>query len=288
MIQGSDWGGSRLACAQTCKQKYYNKYVREASDGKPGIVRLEDGYAASKGTLLHTFLQDYYNRLIAEPKGDKREFGVLAIKTMLDDIPKFNLPENKAPFISDEVIAAADQYLTHYANDMLVPLETEVTVQVPVPDPNGEVHIHTGIIDLLGEWNGAPFIIDHKTTSKTFASLFQGYVHNLSFKGYCKSAEVNHGKQVGVLINAIRFKNNKDLEVEFEREPYMYNAKDLEDFDRTVISVKREIQACEADGFWPKSGEQCVQPWGTCEYFPLCKFDDPAMANALYKPGRRT
>lgn len=41
---------------------------------------------------------------------------------------------------------------------------------------------------------------------------------------------------------------------------------------------------CQSENFWPKSAEQCSQVWGLCEYFPLCKFDDPAMVNALYKP----
>lgn len=284
MIKGSDWGGSRLVCAQTCKQKYYNRYERPNSAGEFGIVRLEDSYAASKGTLLHTFWQVYYNQMIQNPKGDKREFGLLAIKAMLDQIPKFNITSHKAPFLQDEVIAAADQYLQHYADDQLVPLATEVELSVEIPGPDGELHTHTGILDLLCEWHNGAFIVDHKTTSKTFASLFQGYVHNLSFKCYCKAAAAKFGKQVGVMINGLRFKNNKALEVEFEREPYMYNQKDFEDFDRTVHAVRREIDMCKSDDFWPKSGDQCVQPWGTCEYFSLCKFDDPAMVNSLYKP----
>ena len=43
IIKGSDWGGSRLSLAQTCKQKYYNKYVRMHSEeaATPGIVRIE-------------------------------------------------------------------------------------------------------------------------------------------------------------------------------------------------------------------------------------------------------
>lgn len=283
MIKGSDWGGSRLVCAQTCKQKYYNRYERPNDAGGQGIVRLEDSYAASKGTLLHTFWQTYYNTLIANPEGDKREAGLLAIKTMLEEIPKFNITFAKAPFLQDEVIAAADQYLQHYAVDSLVPLATEVELSIEIEE-NGVIHTHTGIIDLLCEWNNAPFVVDHKTTSKTFAALFNSYTNNLSFKGYCKAASKKYGKQVGVMINGLRFKNNKALEVEFEREPYMYNEKDFSDFNRTVHSVRREIDMCKADEFWPKSGDQCVQPWGTCEYFSLCKFDDPAMVNALYKP----
>lgn len=294
IIKGSDWGGSRLSLAQTCKQKYYNKYVRMHSEeaATPGIVRIEGSYAAIKGTLLHKCLQVYYQQLIDDPDGDKRVYGLTAIGAMLEEIPQFTVPENKASLLEDEIISAADQYFTRYAHDDLVPLAVEKPVQVYVRDPaTGENHVHTGIIDLECEYHGGLFITDHKTTSQTFASLFQKYVHNLSFKGYCKAlagnGEKDNGTPIGVLINAIRFKNNKALEVEFEREPYMFNAQQLEEFDRTVVSIKREIEMCMNDGFWPKAGDQCVQPWGACEYFPLCKYDDPAMVRALYKPNDR-
>ncbi len=291
IIKGSDWGGSRLACAQTCKQKYYNKYVRmhPASEGPSGITRIEGSYAAIKGTLIHKCLQTYYQQLINDSDGDKRQYGLKAIQAMLEDIPSFVIPPHKAPLLQDEIISCADQYFQRYAHDDLTPLAVELPVQVKIKDyRTQEIHVHTGLIDMLARYHGSVFVVDHKTTSQTFASLFQKYVHSLSFKGYVASVDdEGEHKAMGVLINGIRFKNNKALEVEFEREPYMYNEAQMEEFEATVISIKREINACADEGFWPKAGEQCVQPWGTCEYFPLCKFDDPAMVNALYKPNER-
>ena len=287
IIFGSDWGGSRLATAQTCKQKYFNRYERqhpEATHG--GLVRLEDSYAASRGTLIHSFLQAYYGHIIKTPDGVRRDMGIDAIRTMLLELPKFNIPEHKKPLLQDELIATADQYLQHYVTEPLVPIAVEKAVEVRIQAPNGQTYIHTGIIDMEAIYHDGAFIVDHKTTSQTFAALFSKYTHNLSFKGYTRAlAAMNPDhRPVGVLINAIRFKNNKGLEVEFEREPYMFSQQQLDEFDATVISIKREIEMCQSDGFWPKSGEQCSQPWGLCEYFPLCKFDDPAMERALYKP----
>ncbi len=291
IIKGSDWGGSRLATAQTCKQKYFNRYVRQhpTTDTIQGIIRIEGSYAAIKGTLLHKCLQVYYQQIIDNPLGDRFEYGVQAIKAMLDDIPSFVIPEHKAALLNDEIISAADQYFSHYKTEDLTPYAVEKHVQVHIKDPqSAETHVHTGLVDLLASYHGGLFIVDHKTTSQTFASLFQKYVHNLSFKGYKRALdELDNSRPVGVLINGIRFKNNKALEVEFEREPYMFTAQQMDEFDRTVVSIKREIEMCQSDDFWPKSAEQCVQPWGTCEYYPLCKFDDPAMVNALYKPSDR-
>jgi hypothetical protein len=283
-IKGSDWGGSRLSAAQTCKQYYYNRYNRpHPTDSSEGIIKIEDGYAATKGSLLHKALQVYYELQIKEPEGNRRDHGLIAIHHMLEHIKEFNIPPNKIPLLTDEVMSAMDQYLSFYCTDTLVPLAVEKPVSVKVPDVDGTVHVHTGIVDLFALWHDAPFIVDHKTTSRGFDVLFQSYAHSLSFKGYCKAAAAEREQQVGVLVNAIRFKGNKALECEFQREAIMYTEQALDEFEPTVLSIKREIRACEVDGFWPKADKQCIQPWGACEYFPLCKYDDPVMVQALYK-----
>lgn len=288
IIFGSDWGGSRLATAQTCKQKYYNRYIRQHHNATHGgIIRLEDSYAASKGTLLHVFWQSYYGQIIKNPNGVRRDMGLTAIQEMLAEVDKFTVPEHKKPLLMDELIATADQYLQYYHDESMTPIAVEKPVEVRITRPDGQIDIHTGIVDLEALYHGGHFIVDHKTTSQTFQALFNRYTHSLSFKGYVRAVTAMHPeleKPVGVLINAVRFKNNKALEVEFEREPYMFNQQQLDEFDKTVVSVKREIEMCQADDFWPKSGDQCSQAWGLCEYFPLCKFDDSAMVNALYKP----
>lgn len=292
IIFGSDWGGSRLATAQTCKQKYYNRYERVHPTVAPtvahgGIIRLEDSYAASRGTLLHVFFQSYYGRIIQNPDGVRRDMGLEAIRDMLLEIKHFNLPEHKIPLLQDELIAAADQYLQHYASETLIPSAVEKPVEVRITRPDGQIDLHTGIIDLEADYHGGLFVVDHKTTTQQFANLFNKYTHSLSFKGYVRALAAmnpNGERPVGVLINGLRFKNNKALECEFERETYMFTAEQMDEFDRTVVSVKREIEMCQSENFWPKSAEQCSQVWGLCEYFPLCKFDDPAMVNALYKP----
>lgn len=288
MITGSDWGGSRLIAAQTCKQLYFNRYIREhpTTPGIAGIVRREDSPASSKGSLVHVGLQHYYKRLIEEPDGDKRKFILEGIYKANEAMTKFNLPETIAPLIRDEVMACLDQYFQNYnLNNEMQPLAVEKEVSFKILDKaTGHFHVHTGIVDLIAKWHDALFVVDHKTTSMTFDQLYGQYAFSLSFRGYALAVAEEYGEPLGVLVNAIRFKKNKALECEFQREPFMYSREDLADIPRTVISIKREIKMCETDGFWPKSSSQCVKPWGKCEYYQLCKYDDPAMVNALYRP----
>lgn len=289
MIRGSDWGGSRLATAQTCKQKYYNRYLRPNLDGGSGIIQLEDKLAPTKGTLIHFCLQKYYERRLKDPSGSETEHGLEAIVEMVNEIPKLTIQEEVKSLLSDELIACMDQYFTRWRGGSdFKPIAVEQPVQVEVRAPDGTVHIHTGIIDLVCEWHGGSlFIVDHKSTSMSFESVFKKYTHSLSFKGYCKAATQLYRKPLGVVVNAVRFKKNKALEVELEREPIMYDDAQLAEFDKSVVSIKREIEMCERDGFWPKASEQCIAAWGACEYFQLCKFDDPAMVKALYKGANR-
>lgn len=287
IVKGSDWGGSRINTAQTCKRKYYNRYVRPTPEGV-GLIQIEDKGAASKGSVIHAGLQHYYNAIIAAPDGNRAESAVDAIHHAIQVLnTEFSFQPEIAGLLRDEIIAALDQYFQHYAVEDLIPIATEVPVAIEIPGIDGNMHTHTGIIDLVAEHLGGLFIVDHKTTSMGWDMLFKKYTFSLSFKGYCKAARPIYGKEIGALVNGIRFKKNKALEVELMREPIMYSPQELDEFEPTVLSVLREIQSCEIDGFWPKSDAQCVQVWGTCEYFPLCKFDDPAMVATKYKTAKK-
>ena len=278
IVKGSDWGGSRISTFQTCKQKYYLAYEYPHPEGGDGLISIEDKVAPAKGTLIHVALQHYYEGIIADPTVPKGPLIVAAIKLAISHIEDFDIPMELKPLMKDEMISALDQYFQKYEIEDFVPLEAEKPFNLPI----GNL-VHTGIIDLFGMWNGDYFVIDHKTTSLRLDQFFKKFRFDLSLMGYAKAKSEELGRPVNVLINGIRFKKDKAMTVELEREPIMYSPGELEEhFVRTIQAERRNIEVCKAEDFWPKSGNQCVQVWGDCEFRRMCIHNDPAMAKTFY------
>jgi hypothetical protein len=278
LVRGSDWGGSAISCAQTCKQKYYFEKLQPHPAGGTGLVLVGSKIAPTKGTLLHAGLQRFYELKMHEPDRPYMERVIHAIKYSVDGIKQFDLEDSAKDLLKEELISALDQYATKYELEDLEPIAVELPVTVQVGD-----FVHTGIIDLLAKWQGIPYVVDHKTTSMQLAFLFKKMRFNLSLKGYCIAASEKLGEPINALVNGIRFKGTKSLECEFDREPIMYNDAERAEFPKTIKAVRQEIEMCEREGFWPKSGDQCVQIWGECDYRKLCTYPDPSMISTFYK-----
>lgn len=284
IVKGSDWGGSRITTFQTCKQKYYLAYEAAHPDGGQGLIVIEDKVAPAKGSLIHLGLQHYYQAIIDNPGVARGPIILAAIKTSLDHIEKFDLPAEILPLLKDEIISAFDQYFQKYEVEDLVPIEAEKPFSIKI----GNL-VHTGIIDLFAKWHDEYFVVDHKTTSLRLDQFFKKFRFDLSLKGYAKAKSDELGRPVGVLINGIRFKKDKAMTVELEREPILYSPGELEDdFPRTIQAERRNIGVCKTEDFWPKSGSQCVQVWGDCEMRRLCVYNDPSMAKTFYRARSET
>jgi hypothetical protein len=279
IIKGSDWGGSRITTFQTCKRKYYLAYEAAHPDGGQGLITIEDKVAPAKGSLIHLGLQHYYDGLIADPTRDKGPLILASIMRAVEHIPKFDIPPELTALLKDEIISAFDQYFTKYSLEDLVPVEAEKPFTLKI----GNL-VHTGIIDLFAKWHDHYVVVDHKTTSLRLDQFFKKFRFDISLMGYAKSKSEEIGQPVGVLINGIRFKKDKAMNVELEREPIFYDPNELQDeFITTIQAERRNIEVCQKENFWPKSGSQCVQVWGDCEMRRLCVYNDPAMMKTFYK-----
>jgi hypothetical protein len=268
-----------MTCAQTCKQLYFWQYVAEHPEGGHGLVPIEAKPAPTKGTLVHLGLQKFYELQMREPQLPYADRAVRAIKNALDALAHFKLDEQVVPLVKDELISALDQYCQKYEVEDLEPLAVELPVRVEAGD-----YVHTGIVDLVAKWHGVVYVVDHKTTSMQLTHLFKKLRFNLSLKGYAIALSKMRQEPVHALINGIRFKGNKALECEFDREPIHYSDSEIAEFVPTIQSIRSEIEQCERTGFWPKSGDQCVQVWGECDYRKLCLYPDQSMIKSFYKP----
>lgn len=296
--KGSDWGGSVIGRFQACKRKHFwaMEYKHPDADGGRGIELLDPrgGTASEFGQLIHLGLQALY---LNQNSGFMLEYDAetsdmvdrareqpltyaeacaqamqLAVNSIKGDFPTKDL-------VQDEVIACLDQYFTKYEVDDLKPLKVEYPTNVQIGDI-----IHTGIIDLLADWQSTTGIVDHKTTSLGWEVFFKKWRDNLSLKGYVYMHWRSTGDLVPIIINGIRRKKDKALTCEFQRELLSYTEADMADFVRTVQFERQQMDSCRASEFWPKSGDQCVTVYGDCEFRRLCTFPSDAMVKTFYKP----
>ena len=280
--KASDWGGSRLTLAQTCKRKYFYGHLY---NGK-GLETQHVNTNIMFGVLVHLGLQYYYSQMIGAEAFDSEKSAVAGIKSVLELLDEVLADgESQKQLLKEEVIACLDQYFQKYpsTSDDLVPIEVEKCEAITWP---GMLlgNEHTVKLDLFAKWQGHEMVVDHKTTSLGWDLFFKQFKDDLSLKGYAYVKRKQTGKKVDVLINGIRRKKNKALECEFQRDVISYTEKDMEEFEKTVIHIRKEIALCENENFYPKSGKQCVQVYGECEFRKLCTFDaDDSMVKTFYR-----
>lgn len=273
--KASDWGGSKLTTFQTCNRKFELSYLAEGT----GLTSVEDSYNLSRGTLLHLAFEYFYKSATLNPPAPLEDRVLMATKLAVDEIDTLVMNPDMKALMKNELIACIDQYFEKYGADPdLEPLEVEVPFQVRIGDD-----VHTGTRDLYARWHGLECVVDHKSTSLDWDRFFKQFKDDLSLKGYVWEKRQTSGIKCDLLINGIRFKRTKNFECEFQRELISFSDLQMEEFPRIVTHIKKQIALCHTEGFFPKSGKQCVTVVGECEFRKYCQLPDPAVINTFFK-----
>jgi len=119
------------------------------------------------------------------------------------------------------------------------------------------------------------WVIDHKTTS----SLGQNYVKmsepNLQFDGYTYAAKREGFDVVGVIVDALlvakgllESSSRSRLTPLLRYDSYRSNAQ-LEEYERIVDRIQKDIRVCEETGEWYPNYDSCTY-FGECPYRRVC------------------
>lgn len=136
-----------------------------------------------------------------------------------------------------------------------------------------------GIVDLLVEFNGVYFIVDHKTTSQLGPMYFMQYKPNNQITGYCWGIEQATGKPVnGAFINAMCLTTSG--KISFKREMTNRNPGDVAQWLQQLRSECNAIRRHELTGEWPFRTQQCMGKYGMCEYHSVHVLSDPSEQQA--------
>lgn len=130
-----------------------------------------------------------------------------------------------------------------------------------------------GKMDLVVEWRGDLYILDHKTTSRKGDDYFQQFVPDTQTGGYVKYGSLLAGRPiVGVIINNITVhKNKKPPKDQFDRRPFSYPDFYIREWEEQIKDHYRQVAYCEEHNVWRPRWQSCTNKYGKCPAFYICR-----------------
>ena len=121
-----------------------------------------------------------------------------------------------------------------------------------------------GIYDMLVDFGGQLFVVDHKSTSVLGPSYFNQFNPNNQMTGYIWAAsQLSGAKVTGAIINAIGVM--KTGKTKFAREITSRSPEAIATWKRNVYVEACNIKEHERLGFFPQRTQACTM-YGLCEY----------------------
>lgn len=136
-----------------------------------------------------------------------------------------------------------------------------------------------GIYDMLIDFAGKLFVVDHKSTSVMGSGYFRQFKPNNQMTGYIWAASKLSGQPVsGALINAIGI--YKVGKTKFEREITSRSQMAIDSWLDDVYTECCNIQYHKVHGHWPKRTNACTL-YGLCEFHSVHELDNPTEQRKL-------
>lgn len=274
---------------QTCPAKH------DLSIRKGWQPRFRGG-AVGYGAAVHEGLATWYKVLMDNPKASVPDRLAAAKQSIINSWPE-NQPTDDFRTMS-RACELMDKYADTYPFESFKPVlveqpfsfETGMYLDCPACGesrafPNDgrcenclaqcESIEYGGIVDLLVEFNGVYFIVDHKTTSQLGPMYFLQYKPNNQLTGYCWGIQQATGKHVsGAFINALC--TTISGKISFKRELTNRSPNDIELWLRQLRSECNSIRRHELTGEFPYHTAQCMGKYGICEYHSVHVLSDPS------------
>jgi hypothetical protein len=147
-----------------------------------------------------------------------------------------------------------------------------------------------GKIDLCVEWRGDLWLVDHKTTSRKGDDYFYQFVPDTQTAGYVKYGSLLAGRRIkGVIINSIVVhKIKKPPAQQFERRSFEYPEYYLREFTEQQLTVLQQVAESERDNVWRPRWLNCMNKYGKCPAFYVCRSEPSNRERELSKWEERT
>lgn len=242
---------SALKCFARCPRKFYWRYIRQLVPKHYKPAPLNFGSAIHEAMRIWYAEQDIdgaieiFHKIWEDRFGDDKrthEKGEKILKKYAETYPK-------EPF---EIIGEPEMGFT--------------------VDLEGNEYV--GRFDLVIEWNGEMYVLDHKTSSRMGYNYFHRYRPDFQMTGYTWAAEQVFDRPcAGVMINVLYFTKTK---IDFFRDTSPRMPHEKQEFVTYATNRMANIKARNPDRMkdWEQKWVACTD-WGTCQFRELCISAEP-------------
>lgn len=240
-----------------CRKRYWWRMVRN-------LVGLQPPTAAEFGRCIHKALDVWH----LEHAKDK----VLAMfKSEFKEDPT---DEKRTIEVGVKLLSL---YMEKYEQEGFVVRECELEFSLDIP---GTERTLIGRVDKVIEWDGAIYVMDHKTTSRLGYEFFNKIKPNMQFDGYIWAVrQMGYPTCSGVVMDALLVA--KGLTVPSQLARLTPLARDIstrteEDLKRYITNIQAiidDMEYCYDQDEWYENTESCCD-FIECPYRKLCKEDD--------------
>jgi hypothetical protein len=249
----------RLVEAEKCPRRFYYRYQKNLRPKQESLV-------LRCGTAMHEGLRAHYSG--GDPVG--------AFERSMDLYSPLPGTEGE---LAEARTLWRERLIAYGAEYPQEPFDVIAAPEQEIVAPLGNSGISLGMrLDLIvrRHADGLPWVVDHKTTSRTGTSYWPQYFVDLQGSAYVYGAQHFLGEKVGGwIINAIKSTKGGW----FERNAFVRTDEQLRSFERQVVArVKRLDEAVMAvqaddnnlDSEFPQYTHEC-HGFGTCAFLSLCQ-----------------
>jgi hypothetical protein len=284
-----DLDNTKRSTYQTCPRKYYWSHVM-------GLVPIFGSTALRYGSAWHGILEGYYTHVMQNGwlhDGKALEAGIMLGKKVWDE-------ESVTRTFSDDYRTFENltksflTYLNHFSYEvgMLEVIATEQVFEIEM-GPEGpeeatlfpwleDGFLFTGRLDMQVMMNGAPWLVENKTTGQWLSTQTERLNRSAQLIGYnYAGAKTLNFKPEGSLINIhhLSARKNKaeqwgEPKIDFARVPQIFPAGDVFQWRRSLLHTANQIAFSFITGHWPMQFDSCYQ-YGRCAYTSLCEQNRP-------------
>jgi len=248
----SEFDYTMMSSFLTCRRKYRFRHVE-------GLVSKYEAMAPAFGSAIHKALDTWY-------AGKGIDAAITVFKTEFKEDLEI---DGKRTWAMGEWILK--NYEDKYQDQPFKVIRTEHEFCLELPNKNKLI----GRIDKIIDWEGALWVMDHKTTSQLGASFFKKHTPNMQFDGYIWAAKQEGYNVQGVLVDAILVakglleSSSRAKLTPLARDFATRSQESIDSYLDHVSKIQGDIKLCEELDDWYPNYDSCTQ-YGECEYRRIC------------------
>ena len=231
---------TQIECFNVCPRKYYWRHIRHLVKDVP------ESPALTFGQAIHSALEALYKGATLEE----------AIQIFLH-FHKEHDGETKRT--ADVGVKILEEYHKKYFPESWNVLHVESSVSMEV----AKDLLFYGRLDLIVEFMGTIYVVDHKTSSTM--RFVEHPNHQLS--GYIACGRSLGLDVSGAIVNLIGVYKTK---TDFKRVITTRRENELEEWRNHILYTKLRIDDCLRNKWFPMYSHSCSRYGGTCPYLDLC------------------